>query len=68
MIMQDKLERERSNAKNAVEEYAYENREKIYDQFGAFMTEQVKPPGVSSSDSSWEAIGAWGSTDDPVAL
>lgn len=41
MIMQDKLERERSNAKNAVEEYAYENREKIYDQFSEFLTEQV---------------------------
>jgi septum formation topological specificity factor MinE len=30
MIMQDKLEKERADAKNAVEEYVYEMRDRLF--------------------------------------
>ncbi|XP_072119053.1 heat shock protein 105 kDa isoform X1 [Mobula birostris] len=38
MIMQDKLEKERSYAKNAVEEYIYDLREKLNGQFEKFVS------------------------------
>ncbi|XP_051881969.1 heat shock protein 105 kDa-like [Pristis pectinata] len=38
MIMQDKLEKERSYAKNAVEEYLYDLREKLYGQFEKYVS------------------------------
>ncbi|XP_078078343.1 heat shock protein 105 kDa-like [Mustelus asterias] len=38
MIMQDKLEKERSHAKNAVEEYIYDLREKLYGPFEKFIS------------------------------
>ena len=41
MIMQDKLEKERVDAKNAVEEYVYEMRDKICGPLEEFATEQV---------------------------
>lgn len=41
MIMQDKLEKERNDAKNAVEEYVYEFRDKLCGPYGKFMCEQV---------------------------
>lgn len=41
MIMQDKLEKERADAKNAVEEYVYEMRNKLGEDFGQFMKEEV---------------------------
>ena len=42
MIMQDKLEKERVDAKNAVEEYVYEMRDKLSSALSQFMTEAVK--------------------------
>ncbi|XP_048454254.1 heat shock protein 105 kDa isoform X2 [Rhincodon typus] len=38
MIMQDKLEKERSHAKNAVEEYIYDFREKLCGPFEKFIS------------------------------
>ncbi|XP_078401498.1 heat shock protein 105 kDa-like [Cetorhinus maximus] len=38
MIMQDKLEKERSHAKNAVEEYIYDFREKLCGPFEKFVS------------------------------
>ncbi|ESO06143.1 hypothetical protein HELRODRAFT_106017 [Helobdella robusta] len=40
MVMQDKLEKERADAKNAVEEYVYEMRNKLCDEYEKFMKEE----------------------------
>lgn len=41
MVAQDKLERDRSHAKNNVEEYVYEMREKMYGSLEIYITEEV---------------------------
>lgn len=41
MIMQDKLEKERNDAKNAVEEYVYEMRDKLCSIYEKFVSEDV---------------------------
>lgn len=42
LIAQVKLEKERVDAKNAVEEYVYGMREKIYDQYEHHLTDDVR--------------------------
>lgn len=39
--MQDKLEKERNDAKNAVEEYVYEMRDKLCGVYEKFVSEDV---------------------------
>ena len=41
MIMQDKLEKDRVDAKNALEEYVYEMRDKLSSSLENFVKEQV---------------------------
>ena len=41
MIMQDKLEKERNDAKNNVEEYVYDMRDKLHGMFEKFVSESV---------------------------
>lgn len=41
MIMQDKLEKERNDAKNNVEEYVYEMRDKLHGALEKFVNEAV---------------------------
>ena len=41
MIMQDKLEKERNDAKNYVEEYVYEMRDKLHGILEKFVNEAV---------------------------
>lgn len=41
MIMQDKLEKERNDAKNNVEEYVYEMRDKLHGALEKFVNESV---------------------------
>lgn len=41
MIMQDKLEKERNDAKNGVEEYVYEMRDKLHGVLEKFVSEEV---------------------------
>lgn len=41
MVMQDRLEKERADAKNAVEEYVYEMRDKLCNALEPFMQEDV---------------------------
>lgn len=41
MILQDRKEREKGVAKNAVESYVYEMRGKLYSELGTFITEEV---------------------------
>ena len=41
MILQDRKEREKGIAKNAVEAYVYEMRGKLYSQLEKFITEEV---------------------------
>lgn len=41
MIMQDKLEKERNDAKNCVEEYVYEMRDKLHGVLENFVSEAV---------------------------
>lgn len=41
MIQQDRKECERAEAKNSVEEYIYEIRDKIWGDYASFITEQV---------------------------
>ncbi|XP_031563495.1 heat shock 70 kDa protein 4-like isoform X2 [Actinia tenebrosa] len=42
MIMQDRLEKERADAKNSVEEYVYNMRSKIYDMYQNFISDADK--------------------------
>ena len=49
MISQDKLEKERADAKNAVEEYVYDMRDKISSTFEAFTKEAVRPSLLRST-------------------
>lgn len=46
MMMQDKLEKERNDAKNAVEEYVYDFRDKLCGVFEKFITEEVRLTSV----------------------
>ena len=41
MILQDRKEREKGIAKNAVEAYVYEMRGKLFSQLEKFITEEV---------------------------
>lgn len=41
-MMQDKLEKERCDVKNAVEEYVYEMRDKIVNVLVQFIKEEVR--------------------------
>ena len=41
MISQDKLEKERIDSKNAVEEYVYDTREKLSGRLEGFIKEKV---------------------------
>lgn len=41
MIMQDRLEKERADAKNTVEEYVYDMRNKLCNEYEAYMKEEV---------------------------
>ena len=41
MQMQDKLEKEKADAKNAVEEYVYEMRDKVYTSLEQYVNEDV---------------------------
>ena len=41
MIMQDKLEKERNDAKNTVEEYVYDMRDKMHGMYEKFIVESV---------------------------
>lgn len=45
MIMQDKLEKERNDAKNNVEEYVYEMRDKLHGVLEKFVNEAVSIDG-----------------------
>ena len=42
MMMQDKLEKERADSKNSVEEYVYEMRNKLSSELEMFMKEEVR--------------------------
>lgn len=48
MIVQDKLEKERNDAKNAVEEYVYDLRDKLCGIYEKFITEDVRKSALSS--------------------
>lgn len=50
MIMQDKLEKERNDAKNAVEEYVYDMRDKLCGIYEKFVNEDVSIAYLVSSD------------------
>lgn len=41
MIMNDKMEREKAESRNAVEEYVYALREKLIDEYKDFVTDEV---------------------------
>lgn len=41
MIMQDKLEKERNDAKNTVEEYVYDMRDKLHGTLVKFVSDAV---------------------------
>uniref|UniRef100_A0A8C5CK93 Heat shock protein 4a n=1 Tax=Gadus morhua TaxID=8049 RepID=A0A8C5CK93_GADMO len=55
MIMQDKLEKERNDAKNNVEEYVYEMRDKLHGRLEKF----VSPADRDSFSSKLEATENW---------
>lgn len=41
MVLQDRLEKEKGFAKNAVESYVYDMRGRLYDQLQKYITEEV---------------------------
>ena len=41
MIASDRLEKERADSKNAVEEYVYEMRDKLYNELEPYIKEDV---------------------------
>ena len=64
--MQDKLEKERADAKNAVEEYVYEMREKLYSVLEPYVTEAVSVKSFSllflllfCLCSCWTEVSLW---------
>lgn len=46
MIMQDRLEEERNDAKNNVEEYVYDMRNKLHGMLEKFVKEAVSQPST----------------------
>lgn len=46
MTMQDRIQKERADAKNAVEEYVYELREKIYGELEKYVSEDVSAKSI----------------------
>ena len=56
MIMQDKLEKERNDAKNYVEEYVYDMRDKLHGMLEKFVGESVSrcPPPCRLQDGRWD--------------
>ena len=40
--MHDKMENERVNARNSVEEYVLQTRGRLYDEYEKFVTEEVR--------------------------
>lgn len=48
MIMQDKLEKERNDAKNNVEEYVYDMRDKLHGMLEKFVSESVSKQSVNN--------------------
>uniref|UniRef100_A0AAQ4R6B4 Heat shock protein 4b n=1 Tax=Gasterosteus aculeatus aculeatus TaxID=481459 RepID=A0AAQ4R6B4_GASAC len=51
MIMQDKLEKERNDAKNYVEEYVYEMRDKLHGVLEKFVSESVNALSLKLEDT-----------------
>uniref|UniRef100_A0A8C7SQ26 Heat shock protein 4a n=1 Tax=Oncorhynchus mykiss TaxID=8022 RepID=A0A8C7SQ26_ONCMY len=51
MIMQDKLEKERNDAKNNVEEYVYEMRDKLHGVLEKFVSESVNTFALRLEDT-----------------
>lgn len=52
MIMQDKLEKERNDAKNNVEEYVYDMRDKLHGLLEKYVGESVSKQPVLVASSS----------------
>uniref|UniRef100_A0A3B4AY19 Uncharacterized protein n=1 Tax=Periophthalmus magnuspinnatus TaxID=409849 RepID=A0A3B4AY19_9GOBI len=51
MIMQDKLEKERNDAKNNVEEYVYDMRDKLHGMYEKFVSESVNALSLKLEDT-----------------
>lgn len=51
--MQDKLEKERNDAKNAVEEYVYDFRDKLGTVYEKFITNEVSPTFIIFMNYFW---------------
>ena len=56
MQMQDKLEKERADSKNAVEEYVYEMRDKIYTSLEQYVKEDVSMMNNKSRFVLWRGL------------
>lgn len=62
MIMQDKLEKERNDAKNNVEEYVYDMRDKLHGVLEKFVNEAVSTEETHRQTFHWtESFNADGS-------
>jgi hypothetical protein len=51
MVLNDKLESEKAEAKNNVEEYVYEMRDKVYDKYEKYVGEEERSEFVKSLDN-----------------
>lgn len=60
MIMQDKLEKERNDAKNNVEEYVYDMRDKLHGLLEKYVSESVSKlllPHTAGKSDYFDHIG-----------
>lgn len=55
--MQDKLEKERNDAKNNVEEYVYEMRDKLHGMLEKFVSESVSKTGLLTERTNFKVCG-----------
>lgn len=65
MIMQDKLEKERNDAKNNVEEYVYDMRDKLHGMLEKFVSESVSKRSVCDNIR-WTFRVAYNCTTDKI--
>lgn len=59
MIMQDRLEKERNDAKNNVEEYVYDMRDKLHGMLEKFVSESVSRRSCFFKGEKWLMCTIW---------
>lgn len=56
MILKDRLEMEKADAKNSVEEYVYEMRDRLETRYSQYISEEVSDVTVLSTNERFFAL------------